>query len=280
MVHWLTPIGGDLMVSTYYIINDLKQVQEELEHTVRELRRSNDDLEQFASVASHDLQEPLRKVQSFGNMLEARFSDILGAEGKDLVRRMQNAAGRMRSLVTGLLSFSRLSGNDAESFEAVDLHSLMQELAGDLRTATEGPEPVIEVEGQLPFVSGIESQLRHLFHNLLNNAVKFTAASDVANIRISAGALAPADLTRLAPGVQAAGFARIVVRDSGIGFEAEYAEKIFGLFERLHGMNEYQGTGIGLAIARRVVERHQGAIWAESEPGNGAMFIILLPRPR
>jgi len=276
LINWLTPIGTDKMVSAYYIINDLKHTQQELEHTVRELRRSNEDLEQFASIASHDLQEPLRKVQSFGNMLEARFSEILGDEGKDLIRRMQNAAGRMRNLVTGLLSFSRLSGEDQSTPEPVDLHGLMQELTADLRQGSEGPEPGIVLSGQLPFVLGIESQLRHLFHNLITNALKFRDPARQTEIRVSSGTLRNEDIEQLAPGIKAADYVRICVQDNGIGFEPEYAEKIFGLFERLHGMNTYQGTGIGLSIARRVAERHQGAIRAESQPGAGSTFIVLL----
>jgi signal transduction histidine kinase len=278
LLNWLTPIGKDKMVSAYYIINDLKRTQKELEHTVRELRRSNEDLEQFASIASHDLQEPLRKVQSFGTMLEARFAETLGDEGKDLIRRMQNAAGRMRNLVTGLLSFSRLSGEEQGTLEPVDLHGLMQELSTDLQQGSEGPEPQILVDAQLPFVLGIESQLRHLFHNLLTNALKFRDPERQAEIRISSGSLKNEDIALLAPGIKVADYVRITVQDNGIGFEPEYAEKIFGLFERLHGMNAYQGTGIGLSIARRVAERHQGAIRAESEPGAGSTFIILLRR--
>ncbi len=278
LLNWLTPIGSDLMVSAYYIINDLKHTQQELEHTVRELRRSNEDLEQFASIASHDLQEPLRKVQSFGNMLEARYSEALGNDGRDLIRRMQNAAGRMRNLVTGLLSFSRLSGEEKQPLSPVDLQGLMQELSADLLNTGEHPGARIDLKAQLPFVLGIESQLRHLFHNLLTNALKFRAAGRPPQVSVSSAAATEADMRQLAASARREEYVRIQVSDNGIGFEPEYAEKIFGLFERLHGMSEYQGTGIGLSIARRVAERHQGAIRAESEPGKGSTFVILLRR--
>lgn len=276
LLNWLTPIGSDLMVSAYYIINDLKATQQELEHTVREPRRSNEDLEQFASIASHDLQEPLRKVQSFGNMLEARYAERLGAEGSDLIRRMQNAAGRMRNLVTGLLSFSRLSGEEKQPLAPVDLHGMMQELIADLNSSGEHTDAEIVVKTKLPFVLGIESQIRQLFHNLLTNALKFQAAGRALYAEISAGVPTATDMLDLAASARPEQYVCIRVRDNGIGFEPEYAEKIFGLFERLHGMNQYQGTGIGLSIARRVAERHHGAIRADGKPGAGAVFSVLL----
>ncbi len=278
LLNWVTPIGDDKLVNVYYIVNDLKRAQQELEHTVHELRRSNEDLEQFASIASHDLQEPLRKVQSFGAMLESRYADALGEGGRDLVQRMQSAAGRMRNLVTGLLSFARLSGDENLPLSAVDLHTLLAEIAADLDQTAEATGGAIIIPARLPFVHGIESQLRHLFHNLLTNAFKFRKAGVAPLVTVTVAALKPGDAERLSPLALADNYLRFEIRDNGIGFEPEFAEKIFGLFERLHGMSEYQGTGLGLSICRRVAERHGGTIRAESRLGEGATFIVLLQK--
>ncbi len=276
LMNWVTPLGSDKLVNVYYIVNDLKQVQRQLEYTVHELSRSNEDLEQFASIASHDLQEPLRKVQSFGAMLEHRFGEVLGESGRDLLGRMTSAAGRMRNLVTGLLAFARLSGDENVPLRPVDLNTLMVEIISDVdQMAADG---TITIANRLPFTLGIESQLRHLFQNLLTNALKFRKPDVAPLVTITSGPLLGGDSKRLAPLVNPADYLRIEVRDNGIGFEPDYSEKIFGLFERLHGLNEYQGTGLGLSISRRVAERHEGVIWAEGRPGEGATFIILLQK--
>ncbi len=280
LLNWVTPIGHDRLVSVYYKINDLKQAQRELEHTVHELRRSNEDLEQFASIASHDLQEPLRKVQSFGAMLESRYAEALGEGGKDLVVRMQKAAGRMRNLVTGLLAFSRLSGDQSEALRPIDLNALIADICTDLEEQLQGSGGHISVASRLPFVMGIEGQLRHLFQNVLSNALKFRKPDLRPEVRISAGPPAAGDAGRLSPLANPADYVRVEMADNGIGFEPEFAEKIFGLFERLHGVNEYQGTGIGLSISRRVAERHGGAIWATGEKGVGSTFFVLLQLAR
>lgn len=280
LLNWVTPIGHDKLVSVYYIFNDLKRTQRELEHTVHELRRSNEDLEQFASIASHDLQEPLRKVQSFGTMLESRYADALGEGGKYLVQRMQAAAGRMRNLVTGLLTFSRLSGDNQEDLRPVDLNSLIGDITNDLDDALQASGGMIEVPARLPFVLGLEGQLRQLFQNLLTNALKFCKKHMPPVATINTKPLETGDATQLSPRANPADYVRIEVADNGIGFEPQFAEKIFGLFERLHGMAEYQGTGIGLSISRRVADRHFGAIWAEGEPGVGARFVVLLQQAK
>ncbi len=278
LLNWVTPIGSDKLVSVYYIVNDLKKAQRELEHTVHELRRSNEDLEQFASIASHDLQEPLRKVQSFGAMLENRYGEALGDGGRDLVGRMTGAASRMRNLVTGLLAFARLSGDEHVPLRPVDLNTLLTEIIADLDVTASDAGGAVTVVGRLPFVQGIESQLRHLFHNLLTNALKFRKPDVAPHVSVASGPLRDSDAERLPPIANPAEYLRVEVRDNGIGFEPEYAEKIFGLFERLHGMNEYQGTGLGLSICRRVAERHNGTIWAESRRGEGASFVVLLQK--
>lgn len=280
LLNWVTPIGGDKLLSVYYIVNDLKKAQRELEHTVQELRRSNEDLEQFASIASHDLQEPLRKVESFGAMLESRYAAALGEQGRDLLQRMQSAAGRMRNLVSGLLAFARLSGDEDVPLKPVDLNQLISEVQNDLDETLRASGGSIHIPERLPFVQGLESQLRHLFHNLLTNALKFRKENVRPEVSVTFGTLTAGDTERVSPLFLPEDYVRLEVSDNGIGFEPEFAEKIFGLFERLHGVNEYKGTGLGLSICRRVAERHQGAIWAESEPGKGATFIVLLQRAK
>jgi signal transduction histidine kinase len=276
LVNFVSPIGDDKLVSVYYIINDLKQAQRELEHTVHELRRSNEDLEQFASIASHDLQEPLRKVESFGAMLETRYAEALGDHGRDLLQRMQNAASRMRNLVSGLLAFARLSGDENVPLEPVDLNSLIDDISADLDETIKSVDGRVEITSRLPFVQGLDGQLRHLFYNLMTNALKFSREDVKPVIEISHNQLHPGDEKRLSPLVRKDDYVRIEVSDNGIGFEPEFSEKIFGLFERLHGVSQYKGTGLGLSICRRVAERHEGAIWAESQLGQGAKFIVLL----
>jgi signal transduction histidine kinase len=274
----VTPIGKDKLASVYYIINDLKRAQRELEHTVHELQRSNEDLEQFASIASHDLQEPLRKVESFGAMLESRYADALGEHGRDLLQRMQNAATRMRNLVSGLLAFSRLSGDGDVPLSPVDLTTLISDVLADLDETIKTAGANIRIPARLPFVQGLDGQLHHLFHNLLTNALKFRRENITPEVHITWSALKPGDETHLSPLAFKESYLRIDIRDNGIGFESEFAEKIFGLFERLHGVSKYKGTGLGLSICRRVVDRHEGAIWAQSEPGKGAVFTVLLKR--
>lgn len=276
LVNSVSPLGAGKLVSVYYIVNDLRQAQRELEHTVHELRRSNEDLEQFASIASHDLQEPLRKVESFGAMLETRYAEALGEHGRDLLQRMQNAASRMRNLVSGLLAFARLSGDEDVPFKAVDLNGLISDILIDLDETIKAAGGQVHTQSRLPFVQGQESQLRQLFYNLMTNALKFSREGVGPVIQISHCPLLPGDEMRLSPLVRNQHYVRLEISDNGIGFEQEFAERIFGLFERLHGVSEYKGTGLGLSICRRVVERHEGAIWAESHPGQGARFIVLL----
>jgi signal transduction histidine kinase len=276
LVNTVSPLGEDKLVSVYYIVNDLKKAQLELEHTVHELRRSNEDLEQFASIASHDLQEPLRKVESFGAMLESRYAEALGEQGRDLLQRMQNAASRMRNLVSGLLAFARLSGEEDLPLLAVDLNGLLTDILTDLDETIKATGGHVHIQSRLPFVQGQESQLRHLFYNLMTNALKFAKEDVAPEIKISHSPLVPGDEKRLSPLASKEHYVRLEMTDNGIGFEQEFAERIFGLFERLHGIGQYKGTGLGLSICRRVAERHEGAIWAESQPGQGAKFIVLL----
>jgi PAS domain S-box-containing protein len=237
-------------------ISDLKRTQFRLE-------QSNRELESFASVASHDLQEPLRKIQTFGERLKTTCAAALSPEGRDYLERMNNAAGRMRRLIDDLLSFSRISSK-APTFVRVDLARVAREVVGDLETSIEQAGASVTV-GELPTLKAEPMQMRQLLQNLLSNALKFRREGVVPSVSISATVDADA------------GQCELRVADNGIGFDEKYLDRIFNVFQRLHGRGKYEGTGIGLAICRKIVERHGGCIGARSTPGQGATFIVTLP---
>lgn len=239
--------------------------QEQLERVAAQLEASNRELQQFASVASHDLQEPLRKIVVFGDRLRAKFGDQLGEQGNDYIARMMNAAGRMQTLIDDLLEFSRVVTR-ARPFVAVDLAEVAREVLGDLEVAIEAKGAVVDV-GAMPTLQADPTQLRQVLQNLISNAMKFQGDGAVPHVTIRAEETTCCG----APGWS------LSVRDNGIGFEQQHADRIFAPFQRLHGRSEFSGSGIGLAIVRRIVERHGGTIKAESSPGQGACFTIVLP---
>ena len=237
----------------------------ELELRVRkrtaELEGKNRELQEFAFVASHDLSEPLRKIQTFGSLLQTKSAALLGDEEKDYVARMTAAAGRMRELLDALLRYSRLDSRGQE-FIPTRLDSVVKDAVGDLEIAIRNAGARLEI-APLPMVNGAPNQLRQLFQNLIANAVKFRRSESKPFIKIC--------------GEVRNGEGRVFVKDNGIGFDEKYLEKIFQPFQRLHGKHEYSGTGIGLAICKKVVERHGGTITAKSTPGKGSTFIVTLP---
>lgn len=239
-----------------------------------ELGRSNEELEKFAYVASHDLQEPLRKIQAFGDRLANKFKPVLGADGAEYVDRMQAAAGRMRTLINDLLSFSRVT-TKGQPFAPVDLGEIVSGVLSDLELRVSQTGGRVEV-GELPTITADPLQMRQLFQNLIGNALKFHKRGEppVATIRAVAWDHIPAGTEPPAP---AGNGWRITVADNGIGFDPGYAERIFEVFQRLHGRGEYEGTGIGLAICRKIVQRHGGEIVARGQDGEGATFVIDLP---
>lgn len=239
---------------------------EKLEIYARELERSNRELEQFAAVASHDLQEPLRKIQAFGDRLGTQFGKSLPEQGADYLARMLAAAARMRALIDDLLAYSRVM-RKGRSFTKVDLGDVAREVVGDLEDRLQSTGGRVEI-GALPTVEADRTQMRQLLQNLIANALKFRKPNLAPIVSVDS-CCAGAD--------GAATTCEISVRDNGIGFENEYHERIFNLFERLNGRNEYEGTGMGLAICRRIVERHGGVISAQSALGQGAQFHIRLP---
>ena len=248
----------------------LGEAAAELRRANAELERSNGELEQFAYVASHDLQEPLRKIQAFGDRLTTKFRTELPDAGKEYVDRMLVSAGRMRRLIDDLLSFSRVT-TQARPFAPVDLGKLVPEVVNDLSDRIEQTHAEVRV-GPLPTIDADPTQMRQLFQNLIVNAVKFQRPGVPPVVEVSAelGEL-PQEEGEPVP------VCRVTVRDNGIGFDEKYLDRIFQVFQRLHGREQYEGTGVGLAICRKITERHGGTITARSRPGEGAAFIVTLP---
>ncbi|AUD05365.1 PAS domain-containing protein [Spirosoma pollinicola] len=251
------------------------QRTQQLQASVHDLERSNTNLQQFAYIASHDLQEPLRKIQSFGDLLKSQYGVELG-DGVDHLQRMQTAASRMSILIRDLLTYSRIATGQ-ESSQPVWLTDVLKRTLADLDLLIEETGASVRVDS-LPTVWGNSSQLNQLFQNLLSNALKFNRVGVLPQIRISCQSVAAIDLpSSVKPTRLAAAYYRIDVSDNGIGFEEQYLDRIFQVFQRLNGKSQYAGTGIGLAICEKVVANHGGAITARSQPGQGATFSVYFP---
>jgi signal transduction histidine kinase len=244
------------------------------EERARELARSNDELEQFSSVASHDLQEPLRKIRMFGDRLRERLGDSLPEEPAVDLKRMQNAAERMQRLINDLLDFSRVTHRGKE-FELVDLGTVTEEVLADLEARVVELDARVEV-ADLPVIEADRLQMRQLMQNLVGNALKFHVEGQPPVIRIRAEVFA-GQPPRFSGEATAGDRCVITVEDNGIGFDEKHAERLFNAFERLHSRSAYEGTGIGLSIARKIVWRHGGHIAANGAPEQGATFTVTLP---
>lgn len=235
-----------------------------------ELQRSNGELEEFAFIASHDLQEPLRKIRAFGDRLQQKFAAELGEVGSDYVLRMQAASERMSTLIDDLLSFSRVTTKQ-KPFESVDLNKVLNQVIEDLDYTIEQSNAKMHID-PLPVIDADASQMAQVFMNLIGNSLKFHSADMPPIITITCEinlpSLQPEDYRK---------WCCIRFADQGIGFEEQYSERVFSLFQRLHGRDQYSGTGIGLALCRKIVGRHGGTISAQSNPGEGAIFTIFLP---
>ena len=252
-------------------ITERKVAEENLKRFAAALERSNRELQDFAYVASHDLQEPLRKVMVFGDRLKSKFGAAIGTEGLDYLDRMQKAAARMQALINDLLTFSRVT-TKPQPFVPVNLTQVVNEVISDLEARIEQVKGAVKV-GELPTIHAEPMQMRQLFQNLIGNALKFHREGVPPEVRVSA------TQHKETP---AKGFSReyvsISVADNGIGFDEKYNDRIFQVFQRLHGRTAYEGTGMGLAITRKIAEHHQGRVTAKSKPGEGSTFIITLPK--
>jgi PAS domain S-box-containing protein len=251
-----------------------KADEEKLRRFAGQLERSNAELQNFASVASHDLQEPLRKIQAFGDRLAAKCGPELGEQGRSYLERMQNAAARMQTLIQDLLQLSRIASR-GQPPQPCDLEKIVSEVIGDLEVRIEQTGGRVEVIG-LPVIEADPLQMRQLFQNLIANALKFHRPGVPPVVRV-AGEVIPATDHSLAGAKPGDQLATIVVSDNGIGFDPQFGEQIFAVFQRLHTKQEYEGTGIGLAVCRKITDRHGGSIVAHSTPGEGATFTITLP---
>lgn len=244
------------------IEDDIKKKKEELELLTEQLKESNKELENFAYISSHDLQEPLRKIQSFGDRLKSVESANFSEQGKDYLDRILNAASRMQILINDLLAFSRVSTR-AQAFSFIDLNTILKEVLSDMEVTIEKTATKIKAE-KLPSIVAEPTQIRQLFQNLISNAVKFRKEEETPVIKIYSKSN-PSNSNLI----------DIIFEDNGIGFDEKYIDKIFTIFQRLEGQ-KYEGSGIGLAICRKIAMRHSGNITAKSKNGKGSTFIVTL----
>jgi PAS domain S-box-containing protein len=252
---------GTIVEGSITDITPRVEAERRLQRTLVELERSNQELEQFAYVASHDLQEPLRMVASYTQLLERRYRDALDDDARDFIGYAVDGANRMQRLINDLLAFSRVQTR-GKPFEPVDLNSALGRARANLAMTVDETGAVVS-NAELPTVSADEGQLVSVFQNLIGNGIKFRG-EEAPRVHVSA--------------VEREAEWEISVRDNGIGISPEFHDRIFVIFQRLHGRTEYEGTGIGLAMAKRIVERHGGSIWVDSKPGDGATFRFTLPK--
>lgn len=264
----LRPLGDQMGIALAQA-----QLLEQETRQREELARSNHELQQFANVASHDLQEPLRKIQAFGDRLKLHHASGLTDQGQDYLARMQEAAKRMQTLINDLLTFSRVT-TKAQPFGPVNLNQVVQGVLLDLEVRLEQTHGQVEV-GEMPTLEADPLQMRQLFLNLISNALKFHRPSEPPQVKVKARLLdSPEQST---PATAEMEYCQITVADNGIGFDEKYLDRIFNVFERLHSRQAFAGTGMGLAICRRIAERHGGTISAKSIPGEGVIFTVTLP---
>ena len=251
-----------------------KEADEKLKRFAEQLERSNAELQSFASVASHDLQEPLRKIMAFGDRLRTRCGEALGEQGRDYLGRMQGAAERMQVLIQDLLKLSRITSR-AQPFEPCWLTKIVNDVLGDLEVAIEERRAEVRV-GDLPVIDADPLQMRQLFQNLIANALKFQQPGETPVVSVHCE-IAVSSGHEISGAPRGSELCRISVQDNGIGFDQKFADQIFDVFQRLHTRLQYEGTGIGLAVCRKITDRHGGSIVAQSSEGQGATFIVTLP---
>jgi signal transduction histidine kinase len=256
----------------------INRLNTKLLENINQLKSINEELERFAYVASHDLQEPLRKITIFADRLSDKFNNVLGEQGQDYLDRMVNASKRMQLLIKNLLAFSR-STSHSEELQETDINALIQGVLSDLEVQIEQKQASFTIS-QLPKLKVVPSQFRQLFQNLIINSLKFAREDAPPHIHIyfeKGRAIADEENGHSYAFTDPGNYCTILVRDNGIGFEQQYADQIFTVFKRLHGFDKYEGTGIGLAICKKIVEKHNGSIHATGKPDEGSCFVISLP---
>lgn len=259
-----------------HIERRMKSYQRELQENIVLLNKSNKELEQFAYVASHDLQEPLRKISTFSDRLMMKHRGELTEEAAQLIDRMVAAVGRMRVLINDLLIFSRAGRITPESLVPIDLNAILQDVIGDLELALQEKNGTVLFD-QLPVIEGSDTGFHQLFQNLLSNSIKFAHPERALEVRIRRELLTGKEAGVASEQKWDDTYCRISIQDNGIGFDQMYADRIFLIFQRLHGVSEYKGTGIGLAICKKIVDSHNGNITAFGTAGVGSTFVIVLP---
>lgn len=250
----------------------VKQLNRQLLENIASLESANKDLDRFAFMASHDLQEPLRKIRTFSDRLYVKYNEILDEDGKANIFRIQKAAERMQNLITDILTFSKISSEKVEFVES-DLNKIVGEVIHDMDDEVKMRAALIEVS-HLPRLQVNPGLIKPLFQNLISNALKYSKKETPPAIRIKAES---GNKNQIWSDQVSKSYCRIFIEDNGIGFDQRYAEEIFGMFKRLHRNSEFEGTGIGLALCKKIVEQHNGFISARSKVGEGSTFIISLP---
>ncbi len=247
----------------------LQSVNESLKH-------SNKNLQEFVSIASHDLQEPLRKIKTFISILSDRHTMTLNAEGKSLLLKTTNAANRMSALITDVLSYSRIT-HPGDTFILTDLNLILDNVIQDFDLKIEEKKAVIKVENKLPLIEAVPIQINQLFYNLLSNALKFSNQNKPPEIIISNRMFSEQETLQHSNLAKDQSYCQLIFKDNGIGFHEQFNEQIFSIFERLNNPADFDGTGIGLALCRKIVINHHGLIYAEAKEAEGATFYIILP---
>jgi PAS domain S-box-containing protein len=254
---------------------EVEQRTSELKEINNNLRYANENLQQFASIASHDLQEPLRKIKMFASVLHKNLNNV-SEEGKQAIHKITQASDRMSQLIREVLQYSKIAYGTKE-FVPTDLMKILQNVLEDLDLLLKETGSVVQFAGSWPVIDAIPLQMHQLFYNLLTNAIKFRKNNVAPIVRISVDILSGADLENFSELSKGEEYIRMTVSDNGIGFDPQFSQQIFQIFERLHPTEEFEGTGVGLALCKKIIENHRGEISAASKQGEGSVFKVILP---